>query len=95
MSIDKSDLILIQKSDRHLGSIMQNLLQENQPNENNKFVMINDIRFRHCTIFNEKVPRLCLPISLGREVLFKIHSINHCHVGGTNLLEQFNAIFYC
>ena len=32
MSINISDLILIQKSDRHLGAIIQKLLQENQHN---------------------------------------------------------------
>ena len=95
MSIDRSDLNLIQKSDRHLGSIMQKILQGDQPNENTKFVIINDILFKYCKIFDKKVPRLCLPISVSREVLFKIHNLNHCHVGGANLLDQFNANFYC
>ena len=94
MSIDRSDLILIQKSDRHLGAIIHKLLQENQQNVNSKFVLLNNVLFKNCIIFNEQVPQLCLPLSLGKEVFFKIHNANHCHVGGNNLLEQFNAIFY-
>jgi hypothetical protein len=44
--------------------------------------------------FNEIVHRLCLPDFLGREVLSKLHARNHCHLGGANLLMQFNTNFY-
>jgi hypothetical protein len=35
-----------------------------------------------------------LPDFLGRKVLSKLHAQNHCHLGGTNLLMQFNTNFY-
>ena len=56
MSIDRSDLILIQKSDRHLGAIIHKLLQENQQNVNSKFVLLNNVLFKIASFSTNKCP---------------------------------------
>ena len=89
LSISKSDMILIQNSDSQLVKIKERI-EKNDEHSNDKFCIIQDILFKNSIMFDEIVPRLCLPAFLGREVLSKLHARNHCHLGGVNLLTQFN-----
>ena len=93
LNISKDDMMLIQNSDMQLMKIKEKI-EKNDPNLNSKFCIIQGILFKNAMVFNEIVHRLCLPDFLGREVLSKLHARNHCHLGGTNLLMQFNANFY-
>ena len=94
MSISKQDLNLLQRSDKHLNSIMINILHSDQPLANTKFNIKDGVLFKNSKVYDETIPRLCLPKNIGREILFKIHNLNNCHISGTNLLTQFNANFY-
>ena len=58
------------------------------------FCVINDILWKKRLIFDQIIHRLCLPSFLGREVIRKLHDRNHCHIGGTNLFQQFSENFY-
>ena len=93
LSISKDDMVLIQNSDLQLMRIKERIANNDQ-NLNDKFCIIQDILFKNSIVFNEVVHRLCLPNFLGREVLSKLHAQNHCHLGGANLLMQFNTNFY-
>ena len=93
LGISRSDIILIQDSDSKLVKIKEQI-EINDNHLNDKFCIIRDVLFKNSILFDEIVPRLCLPAFLGREVLSKLHERNHCHLGGVNLLTQFNANFF-
>ena len=73
LSISKSDMELIQNSDLQLVKIKERI-EKNDTHLIDKFCIIQNILFKNSVIFDEIVPRLCLPSFLGREVLSKLHS---------------------
>jgi hypothetical protein len=93
LSISKDDMVLIQNSDLQLMKITEKIANNDQ-HLNDKSCIIQDILFNNLIVFNEVVHRLCLPEFLGHKVLSKLHAQNHCHLGGANLLMQFNTNFY-
>ena len=93
LGLSKSDLILIQESDSQLSKIKERIYKEDD-NLDGKFCVVDDILWKKRLIFDQVVHRLCLPSFLGREVIQKLHNRNHCHIGGTNLHQQFGDNFY-
>ena len=93
LQISKPDIIQIQSTGEHLINIRKKISQ-NDENINSKFCLIIEVLFKKSLVFNEIVYRLCLPRYLGREILFKLHNKNHCHISDLNLQLQFNANFY-
>ena len=70
LSISKHDLELIQNNDLQLVKIKERI-EKNDEHLNGKFCIIDNILFKNTIIFDELVPRLCLPAFLGERSTFK------------------------
>ena len=93
LGLTLEDLEKIQNSDPNLLSIKNRILKEDS-NLNQRFCVTRGVLYKNSLVFEQLVPRLCLPEFLGREVIHKLHQLNKCHLGGNNLEQQFKTNFY-
>ena len=87
------DLEKIQNADPTLSSIKNKIL-ERDSNLNQRFIIKQGILYKNSLIFDQIIPRLCLPEFLGSEIIHKLHHLNRFHLGGINLEKQFKSNFY-
>ena len=91
--LSKDDVIELQRSDPVLKDIIDKVINEKQVDD--KFVVKDKILFKLSLIYGIQVFRLCLPLSLAKEILFILHSNKSAHLGISNLKLKFRSNFWC